>query len=680
MFEVHKKAAIDGYGPYLEALCKHLVEFFRENPDEEQYKLHTILLNAHGKTTREKLKVYEEGLIMKGQKEGEEEEEEEEDQKLRRYHEKFAAIIQSSTTNAYDYFPWVVFKEKYKKERVVQDIISDIVQQEKLPHLVATHIMERLYGALNENDMENYDETITEEKAKEYLRIYLDYVRCKLDREMYNICQYKHNDDMDKICQKSSFMERLRRAYDFPSLSYSMMKIIKKTYRANFCKDEQKKTCDGITQIFEGTSVVPKKKPVRSQEDIDKIKLFWKSLRENNLEIVIPQQQQQQRVVSMNEHLQSTLNLQQKFTETDNLNGCKLGYPNLKITKVLSSIEKLSSSTSIVCEGTAFEEKEEVMVKISFDAKRPDKDNSLQIESDIYEKIVPLLSIHTPNLMSFLATGKCNNFKSEASLTTFRGIMGIESWRVFIEEVNEIRRGYNRDKLNMVVTKKAKGKKLMDWLMNPGLMMIPDLFNFIKDILLQIAYTLVNFEDFGLMHHDLHVGNVFVEELSTPLRYSVNVGEKIIVRDIKYFVQIYDFDHSMKVSTEYNDTILHNNLLDTDFCLRLGECNRFYKSMDWFTILHSMYMVRPSTPLVSELVDKDLLKGIYKSLELAFMGRPCTCPKNESNCTKCTPINLDKEGLIQSPLQYLLGPSYESCITHCEPTFHRVGRPRSKNE
>jgi hypothetical protein len=371
----------------------------------------------------------------------------------------------------------------------------------------------------------------------------------------------------------------------------------------------------------------------------------------------------------MNEYLSPTLQLQNRFTEADKLNGCTLGLPNLTITKVLSSREKDSSSTSIVCEGTAFGE--EVMVKVSFEAYHPEEDNSLQIESEVYEKVIPLLSIHTPNLMPFLAKGECGNFVK--SFVGLQGIMDKRVLKVFREEMlmESVTDSYNLNKLQLVVTQKAKGMKLSDWLTNKEFTSHKiNLLHFIKDVLLQIAYTLVIFEDFGLMHHDLHSGNVFVEQLPIPLHFSVNVSGKVIVRNIKYFVRIYDFDHSTKVRTQYNDIILNNNLLDSEFCDRLGECNKFYKKKDWFTILQSMYMVYPFLPLISRLVDRGLLNGVYKSLSLVFAGRPCTCRKWVYDCDKCTPIDLEEDGLIVSPHDYLV-ENYPSCTSRCEPSFHR---------
>jgi hypothetical protein len=385
----------------------------------------------------------------------------------------------------------------------------------------------------------------------------------------------------------------------------------------------------------------------------------------------------EQQVILINEYLQPTKNLQERFKESENINACKLGLPDLTITKVLSSMQKKSSSDSIICEGTAFGEK--VIVKVSFESHDPEYDNSLQIESEIYEKIVPLLSVHTPNLMPFLARQACDHFLT--TYEAFRKTMGNKNVLLQFEREmlrKDMREMYNLDKLQLLVTKKAKGMNLGDLLKSEKLPLEKDeLVRFTEDILLQIAYTLVIFDDFGLMHHDLHAGNVFVEKLPIPLHYSINIGEKTIIRNINYFVQIYDFDHSMKVETKFSDTILQNTLLDNDFCARFGECNKFNRNMDWFTILESMFSVKPSLPLISDLVEEKLLHGTYQDRYLAFRGRPCTCP-GDFDCETCTQINLETENLIVSPYLYLL-QNYKSCTTLCKPTFSRPSTQSGQN-
>jgi hypothetical protein len=368
----------------------------------------------------------------------------------------------------------------------------------------------------------------------------------------------------------------------------------------------------------------------------------------------------EEQVTLMKTYLVPTHRLQGNF-KSGNVDACQLGLPDLTITKIHDKHGK--STSNIILEGIAFGE--EVMVKASFTPDFPEADNSLQIESRIYEEVVPLLSVHTPNVIPFLGKPECKpNFISTSfkSLTT-SGSIPRNILKTFAAQMTgkHIIDEFDLDELQLVITKKAQGETLHEWLTSEKL---SEATNFLEDVLFQLAYTLVIFEDFGLMHHDLHLGNVFVKELPSLLHLSVNVGEgKTMVRNVRYFVQIYDFDQSAKVETKFNSVAMHNTLLENDFCARFGQCNEFHKNVDWFTILYFIYHSMPH-PLIRNLVNKDLLRN----KNLAFPGRPCTKSSRGGGCTR---IDLTKKGLITSPYDYLC-EYHECCLSKtCAPQFSR---------
>lgn len=69
-------------------------------------------------------------------------------------------------------------------------------------------------------------------------------------------------------------------------------------------------------------------------------------------------------------------------------------------------------------------------------------------------------------------------------------------------------------------------------------------------IIFQYYYTINTFRNLGLVHNDLHLGNIMIEELESPvtLYYLVETGNdneyKVFELTTKYFVKIYDFDRS----------------------------------------------------------------------------------------------------------------------------------------
>jgi hypothetical protein len=100
---------------------------------------------------------------------------------------------------------------------------------------------------------------------------------------------------------------------------------------------------------------------------------------------------------------------------------CQIGWPDLRLTGILP---KTSASDTILCTGILHGD--DVIVKVSFDPKKekertildkimkrpmkPVPDNSLSIERQIYEYLVPFMSKYTPNLVTFVGNGRCSTF------------------------------------------------------------------------------------------------------------------------------------------------------------------------------------------------------------------------------------------------------------------------------
>jgi hypothetical protein len=216
--------------------------------------------------------------------------------------------------------------------------------------------------------------------------------------------------------------------------------------------------------------------------------------------------------------------------------------------------------------------------------------------------------------------------------------------------------GHDISSAHLLITLKAKGRTLSDWV-NPENNLFTktsDMRIFLYEVLLQIAYTLLVFKDFGFMHNDLHTANVFVEKLESPLHYSINIGDdKTIAQNISYFVRIFDFDLSAKMKTAVDKTVLRNTKLEKSMCSNYGLCNVFNENMDWFTVL--AFLVRDNgtlRPMVETLVDPELLHQKYNGRNLVGVGNPCFC-RSSKLCKSCILIPLVDE-VIVSPTTYLL--------------------------
>ena len=352
------------------------------------------------------------------------------------------------------------------------------------------------------------------------------------------------------------------------------------------------------------------------------------------------------------EYLQPVQNLQARF-RSGTFRLCELGLPDLHFRKVLSSKHKNSASNSIIIIAEAFEQ--DVVAKITFDSNIKE-DNSLSVEAYIYSHIVPVLQKRsTPNLMTFLGYGTCGNFgQTSKDMSTADVPHAKEFTSRSQDNCNKKRREIQLwPSESHSHEKKPVVKPLGEWLQSEWYgWNSTEREAFISDVLLQVAYTLLVFEDIGLMHNDLHTGNVFVEELEQPLNLSFGVtDEKSVSRDVSFFVRLFDFDHSAKVPTIHWDITVYNSLLATTMCRYVGECNNFRRNADWFTVLHFMYKITKYQNLETIVNQQLLSHGIVhkdpftgKPLGnatglLAHMGHACQCTNN--TCDACDPMNLN---------------------------------------
>jgi hypothetical protein len=261
-------------------------------------------------------------------------------------------------------------------------------------------------------------------------------------------------------------------------------------------------------------------------------------------------------------------------------------------------------------------------------------------------------------------------------MAKFQKSMDEENLKVLTKQMNEIAElnEYIMSKTNVVVTKKTEGRTLAAWLKKFN---NTKYFNhFLMDILFQIAYTLVVFEDFGLMHNDLHTGNVFVEELSEPVQFVFRIDDNDQrTRDVYYHVKIYDFDRSTKRPTNVNKGTLNNNLLDSTYCDLIGTCNEFIPSKDWYTIVKIIFLsTAPYSNVSSDIPSIIPLEFLKKRNEETQedSGHPCffKLPRRvNDNCILEMPE-------IMSPLAFLKKYIKEFKGHHTSDLLINFGRPK----
>lgn len=363
---------------------------------------------------------------------------------------------------------------------------------------------------------------------------------------------------------------------------------------------------------------------------------------------------------SVKKYLNPVLSLQEKLSKVK-ISSCQNGIPYIKIDHVAN---KSSASNSIMLFGLL--EQHEVVAKISYTNIDESKDNSIKVERMIYELSSELLK-HTPNVIPFLYGGTCSDLINSESNNPIEKEIYIQAQAIIANDKNKT---LDVNKPQIIVTSKSKGKSIYDWLQADwnGWSSI-EKNKFMRDVLYQIAYTLLVFKDFGLMHHDLHARNILVEFLPEQHQLSFELFKGYSVgKQIRFFVQIFDYDHASLSNTSINSVDINNSKLDNGFCSKFGECNQFIENFDWYTIIHNMHaQFRGNEVFFANIFDeKDLnLKARDKSeRSIPWIGRPCIC--KDGQCNTCNPFT-PKAKL--SPLEFLIS-NYEKIS--CHPDYSRI--------
>jgi len=366
------------------------------------------------------------------------------------------------------------------------------------------------------------------------------------------------------------------------------------------------------------------------------------------------------------------------FNPFYNIDMCKLGDPNLIINKVNSA----GASKSILIFGNVVDIN--VVIKLSFKSLYESIDNSLFIERYIYKDLVPKMRIHTPHLSAFIAEYTCSDFlikMHNLSINT-NNLYATKILSLIKRLDTDTIKRYDWSEAYFSITKLAKGDSLDIWLNKiKHQNALPEAQQtFYLTILLQIAYTLIVFEKVGLMHNDLHSGNILIEELPTEtyFTYSIPIDKSLMLKDhkmniinekdtfaiyqikSKYNITIIDFDRASKVNTCFSNIIYNNTILDSDLCPKIGQCNKFIHNRDWFNILNIMYGYKLAIlnkildtiiseqlqiPITVDVKSGNSLKGL-----LAYYGQGCICDNN--TCSTCTNI-IFNDNLIKSPTYFI---------------------------
>ena len=363
-----------------------------------------------------------------------------------------------------------------------------------------------------------------------------------------------------------------------------------------------------------------------------------------------------------------------------------LGYPRFRLTDVP---EKNSSSRSVVSFATL--DDEDVVVKTWL---YDNDNNSLEVESKIYLEIMPDMKKYTPHVLDGICVLDTVDIVSSAKERLDQLSPEDEEYTYILTMMEQLfALSKNQDfeairTTHSLLTPNLGKCSLYDTMgeyrNDPYRMM-----GLLNVVIPQVAYTLLCFEDFGLMHHDLHYDNIMLKKLSHEEMFIYNFGAQYPARVwTRFMVKIYDFDHASKRRTEYSTVEFDNTLLSKDHCDSLNECNEFQKNVDWFTFIHYIYSFQRycgehtkevisdicTSIIMSELLDMDSVTNTVDNL--TWTGRPCVCVESDlrSNiCKKCERVKLH-DYVLTDPYMYLQSYKSRLGVTNIASESHSYSR------
>jgi serine/threonine protein kinase len=210
------------------------------------------------------------------------------------------------------------------------------------------------------------------------------------------------------------------------------------------------------------------------------------------------------------------------------------------------------------------------------------KIKGLEYERRIYKSITPILSKYSPNIVEYVDSTSCswkefiksiNENKLETEFMnkqTFGEFSDLQKLYTSYEDIENKR----NSKVVTVVTKRDKNISSLHKVLSSD---IPE--KEVLNILFQIMYNLTLFEDFKLMHNDLHTNNILVVIQDQPVKLCYMYDNSLYTVKTKYVIKFFDWDLS------YMERLGLNEKIEDDFWRNIGIKNEFKSKFDLFTVL-----------------------------------------------------------------------------------------------
>lgn len=376
------------------------------------------------------------------------------------------------------------------------------------------------------------------------------------------------------------------------------------------------------------------------------------------------------------ERLMPFFNLQ---TKTVTLADCAFS-DSLTAFRLLSSGEKASASSSWIIFGEL--QRSPLTIKLTLKPTAGASvidDNSLEIERLIYRRVVNpmMLCGFTPHVAAYYGELACDNFAETLVQQINAGNQDAEElYEALRESTAVVDQKLDISKMRASITERVVGKQFSDLLKRQPAKLSSvgqkEIFErAFLPVLFQVFYTLAVFGEIGLVHNDLHSGNVLVQEYSRPIENHYRINGRLYKVVSAFQARIFDFDRGAKLATAFDPTELHNTLLTrTDYCGAFGQCQSIDERRELFTLCYLLFRDNRSIntnleKLLLKIVPIDLLTrpalsdrvNVVAGKTLAWSGRLCTC--NDRRCDSCSVIN---DPRIKLPKEIIDLPEFDRYI------------------
>lgn len=227
----------------------------------------------------------------------------------------------------------------------------------------------------------------------------------------------------------------------------------------------------------------------------------------------------------------------------------------------------------------------------------------LHVEAEIYRDVVNPLIFYsiTPHLITYY--GMVNMCSVESIFDLLPTQKERQKFNNFVQDQQN---AYKVEEVYMLALERTRGIDLTS--LTKTYNEIHEKIDF-NAILFQVVWTLMCFKEVGLMHNDLHTGNVFLTILPQKqvFVYYLSQNETYLL-ETDMFVQIYDFDNGAKIAKP-NDpkfalAIQNSSLELRNMCGDFHMCNKYEEKYDITRFLFYMAAEYGSLTHVHALLDK----------------------------------------------------------------------------